>query len=98
MPRQVSIAQASNSLSKLVHSVEDGPAVELTRRGKPVAALLSKESYDRLRSRKPDFWEAIERLRSEADLDDLDLGEVLEGVRDPSPGREPEVEDWIGST
>lgn len=89
MPRQVSIAQASNSLSALVHDVETGPAVELTRRGKPVAILLSKASYERYERLKPpstDFWEAIQRFRSEVDLDEINIDEALEGVRNRSPG------------
>jgi prevent-host-death family protein len=91
VPRQVSIAQASNSLSALVHDVETGPAVELTRRGKPVAILLSKASYEHLRPTSTDFWEAIQRFRSEVDLDEIDIDEALEGVRDRSPGRGVEI-------
>lgn len=49
MPRDISIAEARNKLPALVHSVEGGPAVRLTRRGKPVAMLVSLEEYERLR-------------------------------------------------
>lgn len=35
----VSIAEAKNRLSKLIHSVENGENVVITRHGKPVAQL-----------------------------------------------------------
>ena len=43
-----SIAAAKNNLSGLVHEAEQGRAVRLTRRGKPVAVLISTEQYERL--------------------------------------------------
>lgn len=91
MPRDISIAEARNKLPALVHSVEEGPAVRLTRRGKPVAVLVSLEEYERLRPRRPDFWRAIKEFRERTDLSDLDVDEIFRGVRDPSPGREVEL-------
>jgi prevent-host-death family protein len=43
-----SIAEAKNNLARLVHEAEQGHAVRLTRRGKPVAVLISTEQYERL--------------------------------------------------
>lgn len=43
-----SIAEAKNNLSGLVHEAEQGHPVRLTRRGKPVAVLISTEQYERL--------------------------------------------------
>lgn len=91
MPRDISIAEARNRLPALVHSVEEGPAVRLTRRGKPVAMLVSLEEYERLRPRRPGLWRAIEEFRERTDLSDLDVDEIFRGVRDPSPGREVEL-------
>lgn len=91
MPRDISIAEARNKLPALVHSVEGGPAVRLTRRGKPVAMLVSLEEYERLRPRRPDLWRAIEEFRERTDLRELDVDEVFRGVRDPSPGREVDL-------
>ena len=88
MPREFSIAEARNQLPALVHSVESGPPVRLTRRGKPVAVLVSAEEYERLRPRGPDLWQAIDAFRQRTDLTDLDVDEIFQGVRDPSPGRE----------
>lgn len=89
--RQYSIAQARNSLPALVHEAEEGTPVELTRRGKPVAVLLSSDEYQRLASGRIDFWSAYARFRESADLDGLDLDPSLfEDIRDRSPGRDVE--------
>ncbi len=91
IPRQYSIADARNSLPALIHSVENGAPVELTRRGRPVAVLLSRSEYQKLKRGKSDLWEAIQEFRQSTDLEDLDVDAVYAGVRDPSPGREPEL-------
>lgn len=91
MPNDVSIAEARNRLPALVHAVEGGPPVRLTRWGKPVAMLVSLEEYERLRPRRPDLWRAIEDFRERTDLSDLDVDEIFGRVRDSSPGREVEL-------
>jgi prevent-host-death family protein len=54
-----SIAAAKNNLSSLVHEVEQGRPVRLTRRGKPVAVLMSTAQYERLsKPRKKVGWSA----------------------------------------
>ena len=54
-----SIAEAKNNLSGLVHEAEQGRPVRLTRRGKPVAVLISTEQYERLsKPRKKIEWSA----------------------------------------
>ena len=45
MERQFTIAEAKSRLPAIIHSVEDGPSVKLTRHGKPVAVLLSIHEY-----------------------------------------------------
>ena len=54
-----SIAEAKNNLSGLVHEAEQGHPVRLTRRGKPVAVLISTQQYERLsKPRKKIEWGA----------------------------------------
>ena len=54
-----SIAAAKNNLSGLVHEAEQGHPVRLTRRGKPVAVLISTEQYERpSKPRKKIEWSA----------------------------------------
>ena len=69
---------------------EYGP-VELTRDGEPVAVIVSLDEYRRLAASLPGFWDAVERFRAEADLEELDIDSVMAGVRDRSPGRDVEL-------
>jgi prevent-host-death family protein len=57
---ETSIAEAKNQLTRLIHQAERGDAVHITRRGRPVAVLLSEAEYARLRraTTRPTFWEA----------------------------------------
>ena len=91
MPRQVSIADARDHLPALIRDAEEGCAIELTRRGKPVALLVSIEEYRSLVAGKRDLWTAIEDFRAKHDLSDLHPEEIWSGVRDPSPGREVDL-------
>lgn len=52
MDDDYSIAQARNQLSELVHQAESGKAVKLTRRGKPVAVVVSLATYESLSASK----------------------------------------------
>ena len=90
MAKRQSIAQARNSLPSLVREVESGSAVELTRRGEPVAVLLGRRQYARLTSRHRGFSEAYGEFTRDVDLDVLaiDPDEVFAGVRDRTRGRE----------
>lgn len=89
MSKSYSIANARKNLPSLVHQVEEGAPVELTRRGRPVAVLLSRGEYERLTARRTDLWEAIQEFRRQASLDELDIEDVYEDVRDRSTGRPP---------
>lgn len=90
MTKKYSIAEARDNLPGVIHEVEGGSRVELTRRGKPVAVLLGIEEYERLATGRRDFWEAYEEFRREFDLMQLgiDPEEVFGDVRDTSIGRE----------
>jgi antitoxin Phd len=93
MRKQYSIAAAKDNLPGIVHEVEQNGPVEFTRRGKPVAVLLSVEEYERLRPRQGGFYESLMKWREEADLEAIWAdGDPFEGVRDRSPGREVSFE------
>lgn len=91
LSRTYSIAEARDQLPSLVHDVEQGAPVSLTRRGKPVALLISVAEYERLVGGRTDFTGALARFRAGHALDELDLGGALDDTRDRSPGRET---DW----
>lgn len=87
MDRTCSIAEARNDLSGVVREAEAGRPVTLSRRGRPVAVLVSARQYERMAGQRPRLAEAIERFRADhADaLDDTDWLPP----RDPAPGRTP---------
>ena len=87
----VSVAEAKNTLTRLIHKTEQGEAVHITRRGKPVAVLLSEHEYERLKASAPanDFWQSLQDWRSRARFDWPELTpEDIDSWRDHSPGRE----------
>ena len=87
----VSIAEARNTLTRLIRKAEDGESVHITRRGEPVAVLVSSEEYERLQSGEPrkDVWQAIEDWRAQAGFDWPELTpEEVDGWRDRRPPRE----------
>ena len=89
MPRTATIAEARDQLPALVHRAEAGGPIELTRRGKPVAVLLSMAAYERLRrASTADFLVALDAFRAGTDLAALDLAGALADVRDAGPGRD----------
>jgi antitoxin Phd len=88
MPKSLSIADARNRLAKVVHDVETGPPVELTRRGKPVAMIVSVREFERLAGARGSFAAALRRFRTKNDLRKagIDPGSFRR-LRDASPGR-----------
>jgi prevent-host-death family protein len=72
-----------------VRKAEAGEAIELTRRGAPVAVLMGRRQYSRLTSKHRRFLRAYERFARDVDLAALDINpdEVFSGVRDQTGGR-----------
>lgn len=84
-----SMAEARRNLARLIRSAERGRAVEITRRGEPVAVLLSAAEYLALTGERPPFVDALERVRARFEVAELGIGdEEFEGIRDESHGRE----------
>lgn len=89
MENQYTISEAKNRLTSIIHSVEKGPSVKLTRRGRPVAILLSIREYEKLKIKKEGFWNALNAFRHNAEKNDITItGEEFENLRDDSTGRE----------
>lgn len=88
---QTSIADAKTQLTRLIHQAEQGEAVHITRRGKPVAVLLSEDEYERLRQGREqrNFWDLIAEMRADPAFEPVDWsqGEV-DSWRDRQPLRE----------
>jgi prevent-host-death family protein len=92
MEERYSIANAKNKLPSLIHSVEAGRPVKLTRHGKPVAVLLSIKDYERMNREKTGYWRSLNSWRKRTEDEGIVFtGEDFEGLRDNSPGREVEL-------
>jgi prevent-host-death family protein len=88
MTNQFSIAEAKNKLPSLVHAVEKGPAVKLTRHGRPVAVLLSIRAYEYMQGKSDGFWNGLVALRRRMEIDNVTItGDEFADLRDNSPGR-----------
>jgi len=89
MSIEYSIAEAKNRLPSVVHQAEQGELVHITRRGRPVAVILSEAAYEQLsRESHPGVWEAIQSFRADyaADIAEITDNDFA-GLRDNSTGR-----------
>lgn len=88
MPRTFSIADARDHLAKIVHEAETGPPVELTRRGKPIAMIVSVREFERLAGARGSFAAALRRFRKKNDLRRAGIDpDSFRTLREASPGR-----------
>ncbi|NOY28335.1 MAG: type II toxin-antitoxin system prevent-host-death family antitoxin [Oligoflexia bacterium] len=72
-------------MSRLVHEAEADVPVELTRRGRPVAVVISIEKYQRLASRpRRPLWETINEFRDTHDMTSEDLSAAFDDARSSS--------------
>ncbi|MBX7250760.1 MAG: type II toxin-antitoxin system Phd/YefM family antitoxin [Candidatus Promineofilum sp.] len=87
-----SIADAKNRFTELVQQAERHSPVEITRRGRPVAVLISIDDYERLRRQPASFAEAYDAFRREHDLAQLAIEPALfADIRPRDPGRDTEL-------
>ena len=88
MPRQYSIAEARANLPTIVDQAEAGQEVELTRRGKPVAVVVSLRELARLRGERGSFGVAYQRFLKAHPLPEVGLDEgFFASPRTKDPGR-----------
>jgi prevent-host-death family protein len=88
MAKTYSIAAARAQLAELVDQAESGKDVELTRRGKKVAVLLSAAKYARLSGDRVAFMSAFDNFCLENDMREIGVEPGwAEGLRDKRPGR-----------
>lgn len=88
MSHRYSIAEARSSLPRIVDQAEAGVEIHLTRRGKPVAAVVALRVLERLRGDRPNFRTAYQDFLAQYSLDDVGLDDdFLSGSREKSAGR-----------
>lgn len=85
-----SIAEAKAHLAQVVRQAEERGPVELTRRGRPVAMVISIPDYQRLGGKPKPGWDAVAQVRREYDFESLDIDpdEVFTEEKDRSPGKD----------
>ena len=88
MEHSYSIAEARANLPTLIDQVEAGVTVELTRRGKGVAVMISVNEYRRLRNKRTTFQDAYQKFLKKHSLAEVGLEkDFARKLRDRSPGR-----------
>ncbi len=88
MAKKYSIAEARTNLPSIVDEAEAGREIQLTRRGKAVAVVVSLREFQRLRSERSSFGAAYKQFLATHRLDEVGLVEpFLEADRDRSTGR-----------
>ena len=88
MAKRYSVAEARAALPTIIDEVAAGGEVELTRRGKPVAVVVSRQEYDRLRAAKPKFAETYAHFLQRFKLNEVGLdNDFFDSIRDKSSGR-----------
>jgi prevent-host-death family protein len=88
--RTSTIAEAKNNLSSLIHQLETGEVIHLTRHGKPVAVIISENQYQNLIAPGKNLNAAILNWRSQLN-DSVDIGlsdSEITTLRKDSAGRE----------
>jgi len=88
MSKRFSIAEARANLPNIVDQAEAGQAIEITRRGKPVAVVLSLRELERLRGERANFGEAYRRFLKTHLLGEVGLeSDFFDSARDRGTGR-----------
>jgi prevent-host-death family protein len=88
MGKSYSVADARAHLPDILDDVEAGKEIELTRRGRAVAIVISPEKYEALRGDQSNFGEAYRAFISRYALDEIGLEpDSFDSTRDLAPGR-----------
>jgi prevent-host-death family protein len=88
MSRRYSIAEARSRLPSIVDEAESGIAVELTRRGQPVAVLVSSREFERLRGKRLHFSDAYKKFLERHSLEEIGVeSDFVVSTRDKTKGR-----------
>jgi prevent-host-death family protein len=86
--RRVSVVEAKNKLPSIIHEVEQGSIVEITRHGKAVAIVVGQKDYERLKEKGQGFWVTLGKMRNLLSSEGIVFEESdFLNLRDPSTGR-----------
>jgi prevent-host-death family protein len=88
MSRKDSIAEARSCLPTIIDQAEAGAEIELTRRGEPVAVVVSHRKLERLRGKRLHFGDAYRKFVEKYSLEDIGVDDdFAASTRDKTTGR-----------
>ena len=89
MSHRYSVANARSRLPAIIDQAEAGCEIELTRRGTPVAVVVSLRTLERLRNNRPQFSDVYRNFLKRYALDEVGLDrDFAASTRDRGLGRE----------
>ena len=89
MSKRYSIADARSNLPDIVNQAAAGAEIELTRRGKPVAVVVSLQELERLRGDRLRFRDAYSRFREKYALKEIGFeADFFASIRGRDAGRD----------
>jgi prevent-host-death family protein len=89
MAKRYSIAEARSNLPAIVDQAEAGQEIELTRRGKPVAVVVSLREFSRRQNEGRGFSDAYKKFLKKYSLKEIGLEEdFFRAIREKDAGRE----------
>jgi len=92
MSHRYSIAEARSRLPTIVDQAEAGREIELTRRGQPVAVVVSCQTFERLRGRRRHFGDAYRAFLGQHSLKEIGLDDnAAASTRDRTYGRKADL-------
>ena len=88
MSQRYSIAEARSRLPKIVDQAEAGVEIELTRRGQPVAVLVSHREFERLQGKRLHFRDTYKKFLETHSLQEIGVDDdFAASTRDRTTGR-----------
>lgn len=88
MQRSYSIADARSKFAEIIDEVENGEDIEIVRRGKKVAVIVSPARYARMAGEKTAFGDAYDAFMKGRDTKTFGFdADEFEKSRDRAPGR-----------
>ena len=92
MSKRYSIAEARSQLPTIIDQAEAGVEVELTRRGEPLAVVVSHREFARLRGKQLHFRDAYRRFLESHSLQEIGIERsFVTTLRDRTTGRKVPV-------
>ena len=92
MSQRYSIAEARSRLPKIVDQAEAGVEIELTRRGQPVAVVVSHREFERLRGKRLHFRDAYRKFLKTHSLQEVGVDDdFATSARDRTIGRKVSI-------